>query len=129
MSVLSELEKELGLTPVDWNIFGEDFSSPNASFINEQNTENPKPSLYTKHEAVETNLTNLDLQCLRNIYGNNVAKVYYDVKDLYVNRSGQVQLAAKAVLVGMSEGVHVQRINNLITDLQRALSQGESNNV
>lgn len=128
MSVLSELEKELGLTPVDWNIFGEDFSSPSASTRNVQNTENPKP-VDIKHETVETNLTNLDLQCLRNIYGNNVAKVYYDVKDLYVNRGGEVQLAAKATLVGMSKGVPVQRINNLITDLQRALSQEEYNNV
>lgn len=128
MSVLSELEKELGLTPVDWNIFGEDFSSPSASIRTVQNTENPKP-VDIKHETVETNLTNLDLQSLRNIYGNNVAKVYYDVKDLYVNRGGEVQLAAKAILVGMSKGVPVQRINNLITDLQRALSQEEYNNV
>lgn len=128
MSVLSELEKELGLTPVDWNIFGEDFSSPNGSPSNVQNTENPK-TVAIKHETVETNLTNLDLQALRNIYGNNVAKVYYDVKDLYVNRGGEVQLAAKAILVGMSKGVPVQTINNLITDLQRALSQEEYNHV
>lgn len=128
MSVLSELEQELGLTPVNWDVFGEDFSSPSAPPINVQNTENPK-TVTIKHETVETNLTNLDLQSLRNSYGNNVTKVYYDVKDLYVNRSGEVQLAAKAILVGLSKGVSVQRINNLITDLQRALSQEEYNNV
>lgn len=128
MSVLSELEQELGLTPVNWDVFGEDFSSPSASPTTVQNTENPK-SVTIEHEAVETNLTNLNLQSLRNSYGNNVTKVYYDVKDLYVNRSGEVQLAAKAVLVGMSKGGSVQRINNLITDLQRALSQEEYNNV